>query len=127
MREATKNTGLTENCSKEVISDYVEKKVLPQLTLDEKLGIMSGQITEEKLLYDLFEIVHYNHDPYPTMAVDRLGVPNMRFVDGPRGVVAGSATCFPVSIARGATFDRELEEEIGKCIGAEVRAVGGNF
>ena len=54
-------------------------------------------------------------------------MPNVRFVDGPRGVVAGSATCFPVSMARGATFDRELEEEIGKVIGAEVRAVGGNY
>ena len=72
-------------------------------------------------------INHYNIDPYPTMAVDRLGVPNVRFVDGPRGVVAGSATCFPVSMARGATFDRDLEREIGKAIGAEVRAVGGNY
>ncbi len=76
---------------------------------------------------DLFVIEHYNVKPYPTMAVERLGVPNVRFVDGPRGVVAGSATCFPVSMARGATFDRELEEEIGKVIGAEVRAVGGNY
>ena len=127
MREAVKNTCLTENCSKLEIRDYVENRVIPQLTLKEKIGVMSGQITEEKLLYDLFDIVHYNHDPYPTLAIDRLGIPNLRFVDGPRGVVAGSATCFPVSIARGATFDRELEEEIGKCIGAEVRAVGGNY
>ena len=81
----------------------------------------------EKLLDDLFVIEHYNVAPYPTMEVERLGLPNVRFVDGPRGVVAGSATCFPVSMARGATFDRELEEEIGKCIGAEVRAVGGNY
>ncbi len=88
---------------------------------------MSGQVTEEKLMDDLFVIEHYNVKPYPTMAVERLGVPNVRFVDGPRGVVAGSATCFPVSMARGATFDRELEEEIGKVIGAEVRAVGGNY
>jgi beta-glucosidase len=70
---------------------------------------------------------HYNLKPYPTMAVERLGLPNVRFIDGPRGVVAGSATCFPVSMARGATFDRELEEEIGKAIGAEIRAQGGNY
>ena len=108
MREAVKNTKLTENCSKETIREYVDKELIPQLTVKEKIGIMSGQITEEKLLYDLFEIVHYNFDPYPTLAVDRLGIPNVRFVDGPRGVVAGSATCFPVSMARGATFDREL-------------------
>lgn len=126
MREAVKQTKLTENCSKETIRAFVDE-VIPQLTLQEKIGIMSGQVTEKKLLDDLFLIEHYNVKPYPTLAVDRLGMPNVRFVDGPRGVVAGSATCFPVSMARGATFDRELEEEIGKAIGAEVRAQGGNY
>lgn len=126
MREVVKNTKLTENCSKEMISTFVEE-LLPKLTVDEKIGIMSGQVTEQKLLDDLFLIEHYNVKPYPTMEVKRLGLPNVRFVDGPRGVVAGSATCFPVSMARGATFDRELEEEIGKVIGAEVRAVDGNY
>lgn len=109
MREAVKNTKLTEDCGKEVIRAFVEE-LIPQLTVEEKIGIMSGQVTEQKLMDDLFVIEHYNVKPYPTMEVERLGVPNVRFVDGPRGVVAGSATCFPVSMARGATFDRELEE-----------------
>ena len=126
MREIVEKIPLTENCSKEDICTFVES-VIPQLTTEEKIGIMSGQITEKKLLDDLFVIEHYNVAPYPTMEVERLGLPNVKFVDGPRGVVAGSATCFPVSIARGATFDRDLEEEIGKCIGAEVRAVGGYY
>ena len=126
MREIVEKIPLTENCSKEDICTFVES-VIPQLTTEEKIGIMSGQITEKKLLDDLFVIEHYNVAPYPTMEVERLGLPNVRFVDGPRGVVAGSATCFPVSMARGAKFDRELEEEIGRCIGAEVRAVGGNY
>lgn len=126
MRESVKKTPLTENCSKEDIRAYVEE-IIPMLTTEEKIGIMSGQLTEKKLLDDLFVIEHYNVTPYPTLEVERLGLPNVRFVDGPRGVVAGSATCFPVSMARGATFDRELEEEIGECIGAEVRAVGGNY
>ncbi|HEX3016956.1 MAG TPA: glycoside hydrolase family 3 C-terminal domain-containing protein [Caproicibacter sp.] len=126
MREAVKKTKLTENCSKETIQAFVDE-VIPQLTLEEKIGIMSGQVTEKKLLDDLFVIEHYNVKPYPTLEIERLGLPNVRFVDGPRGVVAGSSTCFPVSMARGATFDRELEEEIGKVIGAEVRAQGGNY
>lgn len=126
MRDVVKNTKLTEECSKETIRKFVDE-VIPELTLDEKIGIMSGQITEQKLMDDLFLICHYNVKPYPTKAVERLGLPNIRFVDGPRGVVSGSATCFPVSMARGATFDRELEEEIGKVIGAEVRAQGGNY
>ncbi len=126
MRDAVKNTVLKENCAKEDIRAYV-RAVIPQLTTEEKIGIMSGQVTEKKLMDDLFGIEHYNVAPYPTMPVARLGLPNVRFVDGPRGVVAGSATCFPVSMARGATFDRDLEEEIGRCIGAEVRAEGGNY
>lgn len=126
MREMVKKTKLTENCSKETIREFVDG-MIPQLTLEEKIGIMSGQSTEEKLMDDLFVIEHYNMKPYPTMAIDRLGLPNVRFVDGPRGVVSGSSTCFPVSMARGATFDRDLEESIGKAIGAEVRAQGGNY
>ena len=101
--------------------------MIQELTLDEKIGVMSGQVTEKKLLDDLFLIEHYNVNPYPTKAVERLGIPNIRCVDGARGVVAGSATCFPVSMARGASFDRDLEEKIGEVIGAEVRAGGGNY
>ncbi len=109
MRETVKKTKLTENCSKQTIQLFVEE-LIPKLSVEEKVGIMSGQVTEQKLLDDLFLIEHYNIKPYPTMAVERLGIPNVRFVDGPRGVVAGTATCFPVSMARGATFDPELEK-----------------
>jgi len=37
------------------------------------------------------------------------------------------ATTFPVSMARGATFDVDLEERIGEAIVREVRAMGGNL
>lgn len=126
MREITLKTRLTENCSKETIRKFVDE-IIPQLTLEEKIGIMSGQTSQEKFMHDLFEIGHYNMKPYPTMAVERFGLPNMRFVDGPRGVVAGFSTCFPVSMARGATFNRDLEERIGRAVGAEIRAQGGNY
>ena len=117
MRDVVKRTKLTENCSKKTIKKYVDE-VIQELTLDEKIGVMSGQVTEKKLLDDLFLIEHYNVNPYPTKAVERLGIPNIRFVDGPRGVVAGSATCFPVSMARGASFDRDLEEKWAETITA---------
>lgn len=126
MRYYAEKLPLKEDCSKEDIRVFVSN-IVQKLTLDEKIGIMSGQDTEEKLIDDLFGIEHYNVTPYKTKEITRLGLPNVRFVDGPRGVVAGSATCFPVSIARGASFDRDLEEKIGECIGEEVRAVGGNY
>ncbi len=39
----------------------------------------------------------------------------------------GPATCFPVSMARGATFDPDLEERIGRAIGSELAAVGATY
>ena len=55
------------------------------------------------------------------------GIPGFAFSDGPRGVVVGNATCFPVSMARGATWDVDLEERIGEAIGRELRAVGADL
>lgn len=59
MRDVVKRTKLTENCSKKTIKKYVDE-VIRELTLDEKIGVMSGQVTEKKLLDDLFLIEHYN-------------------------------------------------------------------
>ena len=59
--------------------------------------------------------------------LDRVGFPGIRFSDGPRGAVVGNATCFPVSMARGATWDPVLEERVGEAIGQELRAVGANL
>ncbi|MGJ4925617.1 glycoside hydrolase family 3 C-terminal domain-containing protein [Bradyrhizobium sp. HKCCYLS2038] len=69
----------------------------------------------------------YNHVPYPMGSNARLGIPGIRFIDGPRGVVVGHGTAFPVSMARGASWDVALEAEIGVAIGREVRASGGNL
>jgi beta-glucosidase len=69
----------------------------------------------------------YHKRPFPAAEVERLGVPGFRFSDGPRGVVIGPATAFPVSMGRGATWDLELEERIGDAIGRELRAVGADL
>jgi beta-glucosidase len=39
---------------------------------------------------------HYNHVPYPNAENKRLGVPSMRFCDGPRVVVCGTGKSTPV-------------------------------
>ncbi len=69
----------------------------------------------------------YHRRPFRAAAVPRFGIPGFAFSDGPRGVVIGPATCFPVSMARGATWDVELEERIGDAIGVELRAVGADL
>jgi len=63
---------------------------------------------------------------YRTPGNDRLGIPGLGMIDGPRGVsvIAGHATAFPVAAARGATWDTALEERVGEAIGTEARAKG---
>jgi beta-glucosidase len=63
--------------------------------------------------------------PYPAgSGCERLGVPPLYFTDGPRDVARGASTCFPCTMARGATFDVDLERRIGEIIGIEARAQG---
>ena len=114
------------------------KSVVEQLALEEKVSLMSGNLLDVNetgragLLQFLgamgTEDKHYNIVPYPAGGIE-VKLPPMLFCDGPRGVVCGNreTTCFPVSMARGATFDVELEEQIGQAIGKEVRAFGGNL
>jgi beta-glucosidase len=117
-------------CTKEHRLSYTEKAkaIVAQMTLEEKVHLMSGWAMPENA-GPPFQDKHYNYDPYPAAGNERLGLPPMKFCDGPRGVVCreGKSTCFPVSMLRGASFDAPLEEEIGKAIGREVRAYGGNL
>lgn len=100
--------------------------LLDRLTFDERLVLLDGDTPFWPGLRSM-RIDGYNVAPYVHGAVERLGIPGTRFVDGPRGCVAGRGTAFPVSMARGATWDVDLEEAIGQAIGREVRAQGGNF
>lgn len=102
------------------------QRLYDQLTEDERLGLLDGDTPFWQGM-DSMITEGYNHRPYVHGAVDRLGIPGTRFVDGPRGCVAGRGTAFPVSMARGATWDISLEERVGEVIGREIRAQGGNF
>ncbi len=114
------------------------QKIVDKLTLEQKVWLMSGNIDMSKMTPDMIAKMteemskdenHYNVTPYAAGGLEEYGVPPMLFADGPRGVVCGNwkSTCFPVSMARGATFDPDLEEKVGHCIGQEVRAYGGNL
>ncbi len=100
------------------------------LTLDEKVHIMSGNTSWRSELFGLLKRGKkgvYNWKPYLAGGIQRLGIPPIKFVDGPRGVVCGHSTCFPVAMARGASWDVDLEQAIGEVIGIETRAHGGNY
>lgn len=101
-------------------------KLIAQMNGQERLSLLDGDEDFwqgcQSLFYDRF-----NRVPYIFGEVPRLGIPGVRFSDGPRGVVMGSSTAFPVPMARGATWDISLERRVGYAIGLEARAQGANF
>ncbi len=88
--------------------------LLPRMTLEEKVAQMHGSGFTDGL--------------WETSGNEALDIPKLRMTDGPRGVGAltGVSTAFPVAMARGATWNPEIEERVGEAIGKEVAAKGGN-
>lgn len=93
------------------------KKILSELSLEEKAGLCSGA------------------DFWHTKAVERLGLPAVMVSDGPHGLrkqdeatdnigLGGSvkAVCFPAASAMACSFDVELMETLGKALGDECQA-----
>ncbi|ANU47952.1 glycosyl hydrolase [Enterocloster clostridioformis] len=119
--------------SKENRLSYTERarRIVDSLTLEERVSLMSGSMTFEEVRGAIKKKTreHYNHFPYPAGGIPEKGIPAVLFCDGPRGVVCGNgkSTCFPVSMLRGASFDTDLEEEIGEVMAEEVLAYGGNL
>ena len=104
------------------------KSLRKEMKMSEKLRMLYGRGFFARNGYDLItKGQKYNYRPCVAGGVKRLKIPEVAFSDGPRGVVMGKSTCFPVSMARGASFDDELEYEIGSAIADEVTAQGGNY
>ena len=102
------------------------RALVAALTLDEKLGCLDGDTPFWPGLTAMMS-GGYNTQAWPAAVVERVGIPGLHFIDGPRGCVVGPSTTFPAAMARGASFDPALEERIGVAIGAELRAAGANF
>ena len=100
------------------------KELLSKMTLAEKISQMSG---DESLIELVDMLFTYNHRPFPAGENKRLGIPPIKFTDGPRGLCLNRSTCFPVAMARGATWDTELHERVGDAIGIEARSQGADY
>lgn len=99
--------------------------VLAGASLEEKVGMLSGKGFFQAFVEDQRV---WAARPYRAGGgIERLGVPALWFTDGPRGVARGNSTCFPCSMARGASFDPDLEMRIGQVMGIEARAQGCNL
>ena len=104
----------------------VAAELVKQMTLEEKLGCLDGDLDAWPGLAEMVS-GGYHSRTFPAAVVERLGIPGIQFSDGPRGCVIGEKTAFPVSMARGATWDPSLEERVGEAIGAELRTVGATY
>jgi len=93
------------------------KKLILEMTLEEKAGLCSGL------------------DFWHTKSVERLGIPSIMMADGPHGLRKQSgknenlmdnnsipATCFPTFSAVACSWDRELTERLGAALGEECLA-----
>jgi beta-glucosidase len=99
--------------------------ILAKASLEEKVGMLSGKGFFQAFVEDQRV---WAARPYRAGGgIERLGVPALWFTDGPRGVARGNSTCFPCSMARGASFDPDLETRIGQVMGIEARAQGCNL
>ncbi len=96
--------------------DY--QKILSELTLDEKLLLLSGKTF------------------WLTNDIERVGVPSVWMSDGPHGLrkekqSAGTnimqesetSTCFPTAVTTASSWDVELMEEVGATIANEAKAL----
>ncbi|MEM7583773.1 MAG: glycoside hydrolase family 3 N-terminal domain-containing protein [Acidobacteriota bacterium] len=102
--------------------------LIARLTLDEKVEMLSGGIEFWTGLRGLADGDLYHKRGFPAAGNERLGIPGLCFIDGPRGVVIfGGATTFPATMARGATWNPEIESQIGDALGKELRLLGGNL
>ncbi len=99
--------------------------VLEMLTDTELLWLLDG----DKTIRETFRGIRVPFTMQVVTAgrIDRVGIPGVRFTDGPRGVTVGEATSFPVAIARAATWDVDVERWVAAAVGAEARALGANF
>ncbi|HXY68459.1 MAG TPA: glycoside hydrolase family 3 C-terminal domain-containing protein [Gemmatimonadales bacterium] len=108
--------------------DGYARRLMAGMTLEEKVLQMSGDTS----LWELLRLVtvergKYNDRPITAGADRRLGIPPIGFSDGPRGVAMNHSTCFPVAMARAASWDRGLQRRVGDVVGREIRAQGGNL
>ncbi|MCP4764187.1 MAG: glycosyl hydrolase [archaeon] len=120
--------------------EQIEEKaneILSVMTIKEKVKQMAGDMALLQI-GKLFRLsisgfikhknpIVYNPRPIPAGKIRRLGIPAVKFSDGPRGVVMNHSTCFPVASGRGAAWDVDLEERVGEAIAIEARTLGANY
>jgi len=116
----------TEDFNLELIAD----SLLQAMTLEEKVNQLSGGGAISGIRMGVRFVLFKHSRPFPLFYSGinkRLGIPPIAFSDGPRGVTVSSSTGFPVAMARGASWDVDLERRVADVMGKELRASNSNF
>lgn len=84
------------------------KNLVKQMTVDEKILLLSGTA-----------------DEMGVPGIERLGIPQLKFSDGPVGVrVWGKSTAYPAGAMLAATWNTDTARAVGKALGRDCRARG---
>lgn len=106
-------------------ADSAAQVIIRQMTLKEKVNEMHGHGV---IRFGLSILFSKKVKPVRAGGCQRFNIPSTIFLDGPRGVsFYKGATAFPVTMARGAGWDVELEERVGEAMAEEIRALGANY
>lgn len=106
--------------------------VLSKLTTAEKIDLLSGMPNNSIHATQCTYLRCGGIDFWHTKPLPRLGIPSIRFSDGPNGVRGtrffnGSpAACFPCGTALAATWNSALLEQAGTLMGQEAIAKGAH-
>jgi beta-glucosidase len=108
--------------------EALAEALLAALTTSEKLSLLNGDTPFWSGMADIALRDASHRHPWPAGRLPRLGLDGLQFVDGPRGVVLqGGASTFPVPMARGASWNPDLEERIGAAMAKEARSFGADW
>ncbi len=96
-----------QNEQKEPDSESKIEHLISQLSLEEKIKMLSGT-------------------GFDTPGIDRLKIPGLRMTDGPAGVRWGKSTAFPGPISLAASWDKDLVYRLGQAMAEEVKLKNKN-
>jgi beta-glucosidase len=114
----------------EADAERLASQLLSEMSLGEKLDQLSGDLPLRRfgLRFAVGLLTRFGIPHIYSGRNTRLGIPPLSFSDGPRGVNVGRGrTDFPVTMARGASWDPALERRVGEAMGRELRAIGANY
>ncbi len=96
--------------------------------LETRVEALLGQLTLEEKILQLHggSVIPGPNSTWDSADLDRVGLPGLSMIDGPRGVNAGIVTLFPVAMARAASWDPSIEAAVGEAIALEAKAVGAH-